>query len=175
MGKSLEFVKQRIASRECKGMENNVYTSMYQTLFPEIIKQMKFGGNIKFRENKWENNFLVKFKDGTERELNTITEYNPDAEFEYFTMERCACDGTFVFYFDLCARVLSKVFTGETCNKSKLPDNFEDIMSEYTIKYTVGDFVFGEEYGEEFATEEKPWMQSRFSVMLPIRCDFIKR
>lgn len=43
-----------------------------------------------------------------------------------------------------------------------------------SIIYTVGDFVLTEEFGDEFTTKEKPWMQSRFTAMLPIKFDVVK-
>lgn len=36
------------------------------------------------------------------------------------------------------------------------------------------DFVLAEECGQQFATKEKPWIKSRFTVMLSIKCDFIE-
>lgn len=128
-GKSLEFVKQRIAYGICGDM----------------------------------------------KEVNIEVQYNPDADFDYFTTESCICDGTLMFYFDLCREILEKLFFGNTQYKPKLPENYEKDMDKYIIKYVVGDFVFSDEFGEEFATEDKPWMLSRFSVMLPIKIDFVNR
>ena len=31
-----------------------------------------------------------------------------------------------------------------------------------------------EEFGDEFATKEKPWMKSRFTAMLPIKFDVVR-
>ena len=36
----------------------------------------------------------------------------------------------------------------------------------------IGRPVIAIEHGEEFATEEKPWLLDRFSIMLPIAMDF---
>ena len=38
MGKSLEFVKQRIATGECNGMENNKYDTMFECNLLENIE-----------------------------------------------------------------------------------------------------------------------------------------
>lgn len=175
-GKSLEFVKKRIASGECGDMKNNDYSFMYEVNFNTIFDiAAKRNSEIKTSENTWEHNFTALYDDGQEKEMKVIIEYNPDMQFEYFTMEQCICDGTSYFYFELCEKVLGKLLIGKTYYKPKFPDNYEDEMEKYIIKYTVGDFVFADEFGEEFAAETEPWMYSRFSVMLPIRCDFIKK
>lgn len=51
----------------------------------------------------------------------------------------------------------------------------EESPENYDVSFEVGNFVFAEEYGEQFATEEKPWMKCRFTVMLPIKSSFIRR
>ena len=59
----------------------------------------------------------------------------------------------------------------KTCNGNKtIPKD----LNGYSIIYTVGDFVLAEELSDEFATKDKPWMKSRFTVMLPIRFNVVK-
>ena len=86
-------------------------------------------------------------------------------------MQRCNCDGTFVFFQDLMGECIDKIIHLKTCNVNKeIPKD----LTGYSIIYTVGDFVLAEEFGDEFATKEKPWMQSRFTAMLPIKFDVVK-
>ena len=174
-GKSLEFVKQRIASGMCGDMKNNIYSDMFEVEFKKIVDMIECKTNITQRGNTWEHNYIGICDNGDKKEMEVIIECNTDAKFEYFTIESCLCDGTFIFYFEPCRRILGKMFMGTTYYKPKLPKNYENEMEKYVMKYTVGDFVFANEFGEEFATEDKPWMLSRFSVMLPIKCDFIKK
>lgn len=54
----------------------------------------------------------------------------------------------------------------------KIPKDAEEYLYNYDILFGVGDFVFVEEHVERFSTKEKPWIKSRFTVMLPIKCDF---
>ena len=89
-------------------------------------------------------------------------------------MQRCTCDGTLIFYNDLMEDVLRSLASGETYNKEKEPDDFVNHLGDYDRCYEIGDLVFGEEFDEKFGTEEKPWMQSRFTVFLPIKMDFVK-
>ena len=43
-------------------------------------------------------------------------------------------------------------------------------LSEHTIIYTIGDFVLVSETDrEKFKTEDKPWLDCRFTAMLPIK------
>ncbi len=175
MGKSLEFVKQRIASGECGNMKDNSYSSMNEVSFLKMINRLGCRRGTAVKGNSWEYDLIGIYEDGEKKERGIIIEYNPDAEFEYFTIQSCICDGTVYFYLELCERILEKIFLGITYCKPKLPENYENEIEKYVMKYTVGDFVFTREHGNEFSEEETPWMKSRFSVMLPIKCDFIKK
>lgn len=165
MGKSLDFVKQRIASGKCNGMENNKYDSMIEQNALDMFKRFGF-----FRDD-----VMSRTKKYTTEDMKssfTVTFiYDPDADFEYFTMERCNCDGTFIFFNELIGRCIDKIANLKTYNIRKdIPEDLDG----YSIIYTVGDFVLAEEFGNEFVTEEKLWMQSRFTVMLPIKFEIKK-
>ena len=86
-------------------------------------------------------------------------------------MQRCNCDGTFVFFQDLMGECIDKMVHLKACNVNK---EISKDLTGYSIIYTVGDFVLAEEFGDEFATKEKPWMKSRFTAMLPIKFDVVK-
>ena len=45
MGKSLEFVKERIASGQCNGMENNKYESMIEQDMRELFTVITYTKN----------------------------------------------------------------------------------------------------------------------------------
>ena len=164
MSKSLEFVKERIASGQCNGMENNKYEFMIEQDIRElftVITCTKDGTIL----------IDVPYLKGNKPYFNIIIKRDPDADFEYFTMQRCNCDGTFVFFQDLMGECIDKMIHLKTCNvNKKIPKD----LTGYSIVYTVGDFVLAEEFGDEFATKEKSWMQSRFTVMLPIKFDVVK-
>ena len=69
------------------------------------------------------------------------------------------------------AECLNKMIHLKTCNVNKeIPKD----LTGYSIVYTVGDYVLAEEFGKEFSTEDKPWMQYRFTAMLPIKFDVMK-
>ena len=98
----------------------------------------------------------------------TIT-YDPDADFQYFTNVSSTHDGTLMFVIDNMVACLNKVLHLETYySPAGCPKNFDGAE----IYYTVGNFVVCNEYGEQFATKEKPWIEERTTVMLPIAYSF---
>ena len=164
MGKSLDFVKQRISSGQCHGMENNEYKSMIEQNTQEMFNDFGFFVNgetqkiVKCKTQKWD--FI----------FNIVVQYDPNANFDYFTMLRCTCDGTFAFFRDLMAGCLNRIISFNTYGINKgYPKDFNGKF----VVYTVGDFVLAEEFGERFATPEKPWVQSRLTAMLPIKFDVV--
>lgn len=171
MGKSLDFVKNRIASGVCNGMENNKYECMQELEFLDVLENYQH--NVIFdEENVCKRILHMTSLTNSTSDIEIQVKYDPDAEFEYFTMERCRCDGTLFFFYELVTTVLNKVFSLETHNKEKVPSDYDNNPFAYKVKYTIGNPVIAIEHGEEFATEEKPWMLDRFSVMLPIAMDF---
>lgn len=165
MGKSLEFVKERITSGQCNGMEGNKYESMIEYDTRELFKNTHYSkDNDSILAN-------VSYNKDNKHYFNVIIKYNPDADFEYFTIQRCVCDGSFVFFQDVMCDCVNKLIHLKTCNVNK---NIPKDLTGYYIVYTIGDFVLAEEFSGEFATNEKPWMNSRFTAMLPIKFEVIK-
>lgn len=164
MGKSLEFVKERIASCQCNGMENNKYESMIEQDIRELFTVVTCAKDETILVD-------IPYLKGDKPYFNVIIKRNPNADFEYFTMQRCNCDGTFVFFQDLMGECIDKMVHLKACNVNK---EISKDLTGYSIIYTVGDFVLAEEFGDEFATKEKPWMKSRFIAMLPIKFDVVK-
>ena len=164
MGKSLEFVKERIASGQCNGMENNKYTSMIEQDIRELFNVVNYTKDGTILAD-------VPYLKRDKPYFNVVIKRDPDADFEYFTMQRCNCDGTFIFFQDLMNECINKMLNLKTCNVNKeIPKD----LTGYSIVYTVGDFVLAEEFCNEFSTKEKPWMKSRFTAMLPIKFDVAK-
>lgn len=171
-GKSLEFAKKRIASGECGGMENDKFEHMNEVNFHLIADNIQFNECVKVSDNLWEVEFLVN---GTDKKVKLSVKHNPDAEFDYISVKRCCCDGTLCFFMSLCEEILEKILSGKSACTPKIPKDIEESPENYDISFEVGNFVFAEEYGEKFATEEKPWMKCRFTAMLPVKCDFVRR
>lgn len=157
---SLEFVKNRIENGDTN-LNISDYDSLYQVNLLEILKNTNNDNIAKY---------LSEGVRATKGDLEYTIKYEPNCDYEYFTMSRCNCDGTLMFYNDLCYKALNKVLNAETCKDGVMTYKIYNKIEDYTIEYIIGDFVFGDEYDElKFKTEEKPWMYSRFTVMLPIK------
>lgn len=166
--KSVEFVKKRIADGEANVcLQDNTY--FYETTFSDYINM--FGSQELIEEFEITNGIKIALPSKDFKDYIPIyITYDEDANFEYFTMERCVCDGTLAFMADMMKDCFNKVVGLQTCNVTKIPSDFQEGPFKYEVSYTVGNFVCCEEFGD-FATEEKPWMKSRFTVMLPIKFD----
>lgn len=170
--KSIEFVKYRINNGYCKGMKNNEYNS-FQELNP--IKNIEQLTNIKIDNDLVK--YVISFNDNhnVNRSTDVIIKYNENAEFDYFTMETVICDGTLYFFQELIDKVLYKVITCNTSYTENLTEDILNNLQDYKIVYIIGSLVLTSEYNDKFAPKDKPWMKGRFSVMLPIKIEYIKR
>lgn len=169
-GRSLQFVKNQIESGSCLNMDYSDFDSIEEIDFASWIKENACESN----DNTWSIEFMSE--ENSEEVLTRVDiEYNPEAAFEYFTMESCTCDGTLGFYRDLINSILKKLLTGSTSDRRKTPSDLNENPYGYNRKYIVGDIVMAHEYNDKFATKEKPWLRSRLSAMLPISMEFTKR
>lgn len=165
--RSLSFVKSRIKEG---------YIDGYSLTQIDTIDELPLKYALDMFDPRWVKNFLSSgclIKSDTDLgELTVSVKYNPLGDFEYCTMERCRNDGTFVFYRELIERNIMKIFCGQTYNSTKLPKDFYDHIDRYEMNYEIGDLVLASEYSSKFATKEKPWMRSRFTVFMPIKMSF---
>ena len=102
---------------------------------------------------------------------NTTLEitYDPDADFQYYTNSVSTHDGTLMFVLENMERCLAKVLNGKTYYiPAGVPKNFNGAV----IQYTIGNFVVCNEYGEQFAPKDKPWMTEMTTVLLPIKYSY---
>lgn len=165
--KSLSFVKSRIESGNCNNMNINNYKSAHEYNFSNFINTCS--PNI---QSCFEDDIFMIILRSEKGEVNVTINHDPNAEFEYFTMESCRCDGTLCFMQELMESIILKLFQIKTVNIETTPDNIQESLWDYNLEYTVGNFVLNQEFGD-FGTEEKPWMQSRFTAMLPIKCKWV--
>ena len=164
MGKSLEFIKERIQSGGTNGMENNKYNKLTEEQTPfEILEEslkLAITGSILCSQT-FEYNILNK---GT---FKVKIIYNPNAEYDYFTMQCCLSDGTYAHLYELMEICVENIINLKTYFKNvTLPKG----LSGHTLIYTIGNFVLTSETDKEkFKTEDKPWLDCRFTAMLPIK------
>ena len=98
--------------------------------------------------------------------LHCTIDFNPNAEFDYITSVEITHDGTYAFILSAIEKCLARVVTGSTYYaKAKHPADGD------CLHYTVGNAVTLSEFGDQFSTEDKPWMQERTTVLLPIKLE----
>lgn len=157
---SLQYVKQRI-SEGATNLSDCNYKSMEEINVVDIFETM-------YKSRVLENGLIIK------TDNNKIAEifYNPDIEFNYFTMSRNVNDGTLLFDLEAMQDALFEVLSCHTYNKAVLleaPDNQEFFDTHY-LKYTIGNIVLCQEYDDnKFTVAGKPWLKRRTTALLPIK------
>ena len=162
MSKSLEFCKERAKNKEISCLfDRNWYDAgevESLALFERILE-----GNRKYK--------IKGEEDGEAREFTISLIFDPDADFDYFTSSRSIHDGTMVFVFENMENCAKRVILAETYYTKKGKPQPGD-----TIQYTIGNFVVLNEFDENrdlFAPKDKPYLQERTTVLLPLRYDLI--
>ena len=174
MGKSLDFIKHRIATGQCNGMENNEWKRLDEIPFTDVWYNMLF--------NKDKPNYIslpayfdVYLDCDKTKKIVIIIQYDSKSEFQYFITKQCICDSTLLFEIQNMQNIINKIINLETYYSPILPDDFEQYPWKYDLIYTVGDFVSGMEIDNKFAPEDKPWMTCRFTSMLPVKMEFVRK
>lgn len=152
----IEFIKERLKQSDFPNISfENTHIEYTNYILKRMFKE-QYLDNLKYRiETK---NFS----------FDVILEYNPNIQFDYFTYQRVRHDGTLLFEFNAIIECIKKVILAETYN-IKIGEPYENC----TIKYTIGNLLICNEYGEQFATKEKPWMQQCTTVFLPVKYEII--
>lgn len=168
--KSLEYIKQRIEEGNT-GLTDCNYENMTEVNTLDILSKMY---NSEFKAEKLKDG--VTICRGNDRRKIAEIYYNPNIEFNYFSMSRCTDDGSLYFDLEMAASVLGKVMSCQTYNRAilfEVPVDKEYFETHY-LKYTVGDIVLCHEYDDKkFATKEKPWLKRRTTALLPIKFEVI--
>lgn len=154
MSNSLEFCK-RVAQDPARSTySDREWSNAKESLDTKLLFDEILNGNYKYR--------CAYYVDHDRLEFDIEIEFNADAEFDYFTSETIICDGSLYFAPELiCAQ---NVVCGRTYNK-----NIGEPERGNHIKYTVGNFVFLNEYDGDWVPADKPWMRERVTVLLPLR------
>lgn len=91
--------------------------------------------------------------------------FDPDSQFAYFASASIISDGTLSFDLNMMHRLAERVVTLQTADKTKLDLDFSE------VHWTIGNFALLQEHCRIFAPKGKPWMQTRATVLLPLRMD----
>jgi hypothetical protein len=121
-----------------------------------------------------ERNFMVTgtASNGERFRSNVILEFNPDADFQYFTSLSCIHDGSLAHLVSLLEKCVSRV-----CCLGTFYKPLGEPHNGMTVHIVVGNFVVLNEYdkeGDSFAPEDKKWMCERTTVLLPLRMEYVE-
>lgn len=158
----MTFVKSRLTS-EFSNVDISSHAKFFEWPFLDIL--CAYGAPV------IESSVSYLFSDP---KLEVRIEHNPSPNegFEYFTMERCLCDGTLYYFHQLAEQIINKLIYAQTYNCKKYPKDIIQSLDINIIHYTVGDLVCCQEYGK-YGTKDKPWLSSRFTVFLPIKFEIL--
>lgn len=157
MSKSLEFCKKRASDSSVSTFADRNWGDAKEIASEEVFDEYLYGLR-KYRVDG-------KMGDGSDAYFNVELEFNDDGCYDYFTSSCCTHDGTLLFIHEMMDECVRRALCMGTYNR-----NAGHPESGDNIKYTIGNFVVLNEYDETaFATSEKPWLQSRTTVLLPLK------
>ena len=157
MSKSLEFCQTTARDPSRSTFADRNWENAREITETEAIFDQLLGGarNLTLR------------KDGGEKigeSFNINIEFDPDADFDYFTSDVVTHDGTLLFYLSAMHNCIQNVFTGSTYNKNIGKTEWGD-----NITYVVGNFVILSEIDSSFAPVDRPNIRERTTVLLPLK------
>ena len=170
---SKQFIIERInnGSLEIDGLSSS---DIDHATFLKPFSVWKFEGMDKILHDNIISFGLVCDDDNYENKLNVTIEYNPCGDFTYVTSDIRRHDGTLLFLAEALNYLRMKIMSAQTCDATMVPNKFTNVF-DYDVKYVIGDFAVVNQFGDEFAPEDKPWMKQRQIVLLPIRCELIPK
>lgn len=155
--KSLTWCRQRAKNPLTSGYADRNWDDAVELSAEEMFDRLGCNGKRHFECG-------YKADDGSSVTYSVDIEFDQNADFEYFTSASCAHDGTALFDIDLLADRISAVCSGSTFNK----DVGEPINGD-KIHYIVGNFVTLTEYDGDWIPEDKKWMRTRTTILLPLK------
>lgn len=159
MSKSLEFCKMRASNPDTSGYADRNWNNAYELDSSELLSHI-------LTDSK-QYQLCGKLEDGTDVEYTISVTVDPDGEFDYFTSESYLSDGTALFFAEAMERLLQKVLTLQTWN-NKIPQP----QNSCTIHWTIGNFVYLNEYDGDWVPKDKEWMSMRTTVLLPLKASY---
>ena len=159
MSNSLDFCKARASNPSVSSYADRNWNNAAENMETENFFDNILQGNRKLRVDGIDHN-------GNKVYLNVELSFNPDADFDYFSGDSCVHDGTLLFIYEMMNKCVEKVKYAQTLSKANGQPKSGD-----TIKYVVGNFVVLNEFGKQFALEDKPWLQERTTVLLPLKVE----
>lgn len=154
MNKSLEYIKQRISTQGARFSDRN----LSQAFVVSPSRYIKFEGR----------SAVIKYEatiNGKEVYFSSRLVYDPNADYEYFTSKVSTHDGTLLFVDNTINECIKNIINVQTYNTIK---GFPKELNGVEFTYTMGDIIVVNETDPKFAPADKPWMQERTTVMIPL-------
>lgn len=162
MNKSLEYIKQRITDNNMVfGFNLNDIDNLHVNTMYDV-----YGYDLPFDNPQ---PILMNYDGSILAEIV----YNPNANYDYFTMETCFCDGTLAFMNELMLKNIQKIMELKTAYSPAIEKIGAANLPDYKIIYEVGDFVCSIKNSES-PDPERPWVCSKFTAYLPIKFTLTK-
>lgn len=149
MSKSLDFVKQRYGNADWTQAIEYDARDRFNYALRETIPNIDF-----------EKTILRAESDGKHYDVHF--HFDPDADFDYCTIEQSVNDSTLAFAVELFKKAVAKVISLQTCYKPYEHGNFEEVY------WTIGNFIY---LGETCEPQGKPWLTYRMTVLLPLKME----
>lgn len=161
MSKSKEFILSRVKANILDGFSEENCNDADEVSALEIMNY--FGMNNEFKVYADKN-----------IEIDLTIKYDPDADFDYCTINYQMNDSTMLFQIDAFKTILNRILNIGTVYQPKIPNMRLEDNIHYEITYTVGDFVFIGYYDPDSAPNDKPWMTWHQKTVLPIKFDIVE-
>lgn len=159
MSKSLEFCKTRASNPNISCYANRDWSEARELDISNILDTML--------EAKRQYVLTWKTDDETDVKYNVFITVNPNADFDYFTSESYLSDGTTLFFGESLQRLLKKVLFLQTYNK-----NLGTPVNGCNIHWTIGNYVYLNEFDGDWISEDKKWMDMRTTILLPLKIEY---
>lgn len=168
MNKSIEYIKRRVSSDDGNTVRMPI-DGWDKASVVNPINYFKINFQHMIDLLKEENKIIFNFKtDSSEKEMEIIIDYNPDAEFDYFTMISTTHDGTLLFTIDALNDILERLFSVSTYKAEGVTLDFLIHTLDYDISYIIGDIIIHRDFGLKNINNNKMYGVTE-TIVLPIK------
>jgi hypothetical protein len=92
-----------------------------------------------------------------------------NSNYDYQIIRSTTCDGSLYSLERLYSEIMELLINQESYCKGNAP---EDLSTIKGCKYQIGDFNLETEHGD-FGSKEKPWLQTEWTVSLPVKVEYV--
>lgn len=178
---SVDFVNSRLSSGYLKGFEEYDFGDGFAVVkYNDFLKV--YHSNYFFRNTLIEamcDNIDIQMKGcvscGGDIRSVTIHEDFRHADvykFDYVAHHISTHDGTLLFLYTAMKSILLELISLKSVNKNLIP--VMECGGEFKLVTTIGDFVVWTDVSNKYSTDEKPWLQERQIVFLPVSMKLVK-